>query len=56
MAEELKLYQLERETRFKIVGCEDVYTLIRIDGGYSICKDADGLTIHIAAWTPVVVV
>lgn len=56
MAEELRLYQLARETRFKIVGCEDVYTLIRIDGGYSICKDADGLTIHIAAWTPVEVV
>ena len=56
MAEELKLYQLERETRFKIVGCSDVFTFIRLDGAYSICKDEDGITIHIAASTPVVLV
>lgn len=46
-----KLYEIPRHTRIKVGDARLMFE--RIDGMYSICYDADGNTIHLAAWTEV---
>jgi len=64
----MKLYELNRLTKFKIVGekitppfttklsSDEVYEFKHIDGMYSLCKDSKGNVVHPAAWTAVEVV
>lgn len=53
----MKLYQLDRNQSFQIVGKEDngIYKLDHIDGMYSICYQGDTTTIvHLAAYSEIV--
>jgi hypothetical protein len=47
----LKLYELPRNTKFKIVGdtSNTILRLERIDGMFSVCWDEHGEIVHIAA-------
>jgi len=61
----MKLYELSRNTRFKLLGdtavppgapeCTlgDVYFLKHIDGMYSYCEDTLGNVVHLAAYSNV---
>jgi len=52
----MKLYELQRGDKFRIndgSGFEEVYTLERLDGMYSICLTKDNTVVHLAVWTPV---
>jgi hypothetical protein len=51
----MKLYELPRNTKFKIVGDtdENVYLFEKVDGMYSCCFDGDKL-FHLAAFAEVI--
>lgn len=52
----MKLYDVPRNTRVRVI--EDGYEVNfdHIDGAYSFCLDDDGQVVHIAAWTEVEIV
>lgn len=54
----VKLYELKRESLFKIVGdpSEEVFTFVKIDGAYSIITDVNNVVGHLSAWADVDVV
>lgn len=52
----MKLFNVPRNTRIKIVGEETELNFHHIDGAYSYCKDDEGNVWHIAAWTEVEIV
>ena len=47
----MKLYELPRNTRFKLEGVE--YLLEKIDGMYSRCFDKEGNLYYFAAFTEI---
>lgn len=49
----MKLYELPRNTKFKIKGFDEIFTLDHIDGMYSFCLDKDGNVVHIVAYAEV---
>jgi hypothetical protein len=61
----MKLYEVPRNTRVKVledarippaalsVKKGDVLQFLHVDGMYSLCKNAEGETVHVAAWTEV---
>lgn len=53
----LKLFDLRRNTYIRVQGNGDeILKFCHLDGMYSVCKDAEGNIIHLAAWTDVDVV
>lgn len=52
----VKLYELERETSFRLAADPDagLFTFHKIDGSYSICTDVNGNVLHFGASTQVV--
>ncbi len=61
----MKLYELSRNTKFKLLGdtavppggaestLGGVYLLKHIDGMYSYCEDTEGNVVHLAAFSDV---
>jgi len=62
----MKLYNCKPNTKIKLLDTNptvpissiypdenEILTFKKIDGMYSICKDKDGNTIYLAAWTEV---
>jgi len=61
----MKLYELSRNTRFKLLGdtatppggaestLGTIYLLKHIDGMYSYCEDTEGNVVHLAAFSDV---
>lgn len=49
----MKLYNLKRNSLFKIDGSDTIYKFFHVDGMYSYCKTMEGNVIHIAAYTDV---
>lgn len=52
----MKLYEAPRNVRVKVVGEDFEVTFHHIDGAYSYCKDDEGNTVHLAAWTEVEII
>lgn len=54
----MKLYDVPRNTRVRLSESEEKTEVLfdHVDGMYSYCKDKDGNTIHLAAWTEVEIV
>ena len=64
----MKLYEVPNNTKIRVISeartpashrdfeSEEILDFHHIDGMYSFCKDKDGNTVHLAAWTEVEIV
>jgi hypothetical protein len=52
----MKLYNVPRNTRVKLVETGDEFLFHRVDGMYSYCTDEVGNVIHLAAFTEVEII
>jgi len=56
IGDQIRLYNVKRDSIIKPVGSERAYRFHNIDGMYSRCTDlSSGDTVHLAAWTDVYV-
>lgn len=49
----MKLYEVPRNSRIKVIDDGEEYNFRSIDGMYSYCTNDNGDVVHIAAWTEV---
>ena len=49
----MKLYEVPRNSRIRIVGEDEIINFSHIDGMYSYCTNSKGEVCHLAAWTEV---
>jgi hypothetical protein len=49
----MKLYEVPRNSRIKVIDDGEEYNFRSIDGMYSYCTNDKGDVVHIAAWTEV---
>jgi hypothetical protein len=51
-----RLYEVPNNSYVQVKGVGPVYKFKHVDGMYSYCIDNEGNTVHLIAWTPVLVV
>ncbi len=52
----MKLYEVPRNSRIKVIGDGTEYNFKRIDGGYSLCTTDKNETVHLSAWVDVEII
>jgi hypothetical protein len=52
----MKLYDVPRNTRVRVIETGEEYNFAHVDGMYSYCTDDEGNVAHLVAWEEVEVV
>ena len=52
----MKLYEVPRNSRIKVIDDGTEYNFKRIDGGYSLCTTDKNETVHLSAWVDVEII